>query len=319
MKERILKFFPKLLAQFRDKKFQIPQEWIATLIQAVFVGFFSFILASIASSIFVPLFVRPFLLSEAPTKLHSTISMSSGEKINYLSLKKSILGRNLFNRTGELPKEEEERDTKFNAGKPFDDSTPCIPTKIKVTLLGTLFSEGGKSYAVVQETGYEFSDIYGVNDVIIGSDAVVVRVERNQVIINNGGRKECLQIKGFEAFSKDASKEGVGGSVAPITLGSKWVTSELGEGFSKIIQTAHIVPNTEGEKVNGYKIFGIEPGTLFDRVGLKDGDIVVQVNRILLDAEHGFSIYQAFLESRDITIDVLRQGKDPATIHVKIE
>lgn len=319
MKERLLQFFQKTLAVFQDKKFKVPDEWIVFFIQGIFVCFISLIAASMTSSFFIPFFVHPFLQADLIPKTHPTVSLASGEKINYLVVKKTILNRNVFNRSGELPKEEDEKISTSNVGKAFDDSTPCVPTKVKATLLGTVFSDTGKSYAVVQETGYEFSDIYSVGDLIIGSDASIVRIERNQVILNHAGRKECLQTKGFDELAKTESAGGSSAGGAPVVLGSKWVTGELGEGFSKIIQTAHIVPNAEGEKVNGYKIFGIESGTLFDKVGLKDGDIVVQVNRVQLDANNGFSLYQAFLEARDIVIDVLRQGKDPATIHVKIE
>ena len=319
MKERVLRFFQKALALIQGKKFKLSDEWISFIIQGMFFCFLAFIFGSVASSLLVPIFVHPFLQVDVASKKHAVHSFSFNEKTNYLSMKKSIIHRNLFNRTGELPKEEDEKEVS-KAGKPFDDATPCTPTKIKATLLGTVFSDTGKSYAVVQEIGYEFSDIYSVGDMIIGSEASIVRVERNQLILNNAGRKECLHAKGFDALAKSQSAGGgTAGSAAPIVLGSKWVTGELGEGFSKIMQSAHVVPNAEGEKVKGYKIFGIESGTLFDRVGLKDGDIVIQVNRIVMDAEHGFSLYQAFLESRDIAIDVLRQGKDPATIHVKIE
>ncbi len=318
MKERLLRSFQKALTLFQDKKFKLSDEWVLSIIYGLFLCFLSFVLASVASSLFVPLLVRPFLQTEVAAKVRSIAAPAPSSKINYLSVKKSILNRNLFNKSGELPKEEA-LDDKSNAGKSFDDSAPCVPSQIKATLLGTLFSDGGKSYAVVQETGYEFSDIYSIGDLIIGTDASVVRVERNQVVLNHGGRKECLQTKGFDAQAKKETTTGGSETGALVTLTSKWVISELGEGFSKIIQTAHIVPNIEGEKTNGYKIFGIESGTLFDKVGLKDGDVIVQANRILLDAEHGFSLYQVFLESRDVSLNVLRQGKDPATLHVKIQ
>ena len=49
--------------------------------------------------------------------------------------------------------------------------------------------------ATLQEKGYSEADIYREGEAIIGSEhATVARIERNRVVVNNNGVKECLEL-----------------------------------------------------------------------------------------------------------------------------
>lgn len=89
--------------------------------------------------------------------------------------------------------------------------------------------------------------------------------------------------------------------------------------IAAIIQSARMVPNTVGDNVQGFKLFAIKDGTLFDKVGLKNGDVVVAVNNTELNADNGFTLYQAFLDDSNITLSVLRDGKEKETITIEIK
>ena len=103
-------------------------------------------------------------------------------------------------------------------------------------------------------------------------------------------------------------------------MSSEWVEKELGPGFSKVIQSARLVPNTiDEDRVNGFKIFAIKPGTLFSKVGFRNGDIIQKVNDVSLEqVEQGFALYQTFQEDQEIVFNIVRKD-NPKTISVMIK
>jgi general secretion pathway protein C len=313
MKDFALKIWLRFQAFIVDKKPQFSEPMVLFASQVVACIFLSFILASVVSSFCIPFLVHPFLHGDSRKVARETFAVPT-PTMNYVTSKKVILARNLFTASGEVP----EGEGAAKSGK-FDDSAPCTPSKAKITLVGTIHSDAGDSHAVMQETGYEFSDIYGVGDILIGTTSSIVRIDRNLVVLNNGGMKECIELKSTVEGRDKVSSGAVASSGAPVSLTSSWVSNELGDGFGKIIKSALVVPNMEGEKANGFKVLHIEPGTLFDKIGLKDGDVVTKVNKTTLDPEKGFDLYQAFLDYREISLYGLRQGKDPFTISVKIQ
>lgn len=256
--------------------------------------------------------------------------------INYNPIEKSIKNRNLFNSTGEFPQENADKskpqeETKTN----FDINAACNKSTAEVDLLGTIFMDGPGSLATLQEKGYGEADIYREGDLIIGvSGAIVARIERNRVILNHNGKKECLELAsenpkkkddgfpagqaGGSAASKEAPPEGTVRS--DCAFDEKYVQDELGVGFGTIIQKARLVPNTTDNVMNGFKIFAIDPGSLLGKTGLQNNDVITQVNDTSLkQPEQGFSLYQAFQDEKEVRIHILRNGTTPMTIVCRIK
>ena len=245
-------------------------------------------------------------------------------------LKKMILDRNLFNSEGKFPDEKDL--TAIKRGSGFSLAGPCSPPTLAIELMGTIYlGTAEKSLATVREKGYDEADIYKVGDQIYGIDgALVAAVERNKLIVNNNGSKECFDL------SKNESKilgnnsgslvlpPGQSGSASSAgietTLESSEVERELGPGFGKIIDTARLVPNTNDGNMNGFKIFAIRSGSLIEKVGFKNGDVITQVNDASLKLpEQGFALFQALQDEKEIRIQLLRNGTDPTNLTIRIK
>lgn len=248
---------------------------------------------------------------------------------NYRSLEKAILERNVFNSSGEVPDEPDPMQGGEGGSSVFDLNAPCRKTRLNIDLLGTIYLGPSTSLATVREKGYDESDVYRVGDTIVGNEqAKVAAIERARLIINNGGVKECIELAaippGVEVGTSASPKVPpppvtAPGDGATVNLDPAFVESELGPGFSTIISRARTVPNAvDGGGVNGYKVFAIQPGSLFDRVGIKNDDVITRINDTVLRAEHGVFIYQAFQDERELTIHILRHGTEPRTINVRI-
>lgn len=253
---------------------------------------------------------------------------------NVRDLQKTIKDRNLFNSEGKFPEEKFGLDTARTLAK-FDINAPCIDTTLPIELLGTIFlGDRFKSLATVKDKSYSEADIYRVGDAIYANEqAVVAAVERQKIIINNAGTKECIDLnKGDPNLASDGFPTMPGsdfgslpnkavGAGSEVVLDTSYVESELGPGFGKIVDAARLVPNTQTDGgINGFKIFAIKGGTLFARIGLQNGDIITQVNEISMkQAEQGFALYQTFQDEKEVRIQLLRGGTTPQNITVRIK
>jgi len=259
---------------------------------------------------------------------------------NYRDIERSIKERNLFNSSGEFPNEAAAEIKSDTNKSDFNMNAPCNKASLNVALVGTIYmGENGTSIATLQESGYSESDVYRVGDNIVGFEqASIVKIERNKVVLNNAGVKECLELAGYvqkqesDGFpnisptsNPDAarvsnnveSEQPAGGG--DCSFEENFVRDELGPGFSIIIQKARLVPNTTENQMNGFKIFAIDQGSMLGKTGLQNGDIITQVNETSLkQPEQGFTLYQAFQDEKEVRILILRRGA-PMTITCRIK
>ena len=202
----------------------------------------------------------------------------------------------------------------------------CIPTKLELDLVGTIVSgEEGEpnftSFATIKNPKISKTHVYQENEQIVGMDeaVVVVKIRPNQVFIRREkGGLECISnTEGLVARAKDLfSPEDSGGmgSGGMVSLTSDFVAEQIGPGMSKILSQVSLIPNlTKDGKVEGFKVFGIKGNDLLGKVGLKNGDLVLNVNGTYLsdekNEEYGALLFKAFMDERSVSIDVNRGGQ----------
>ena len=266
------------------------------------------------------------------TKINGVETESTDNTFNYKEASGFILDRNLFNKSGSLP--EESSNESSGVFSTFDPNAPCTPTTLGLSILGVI-SQGSHSIVSIKDNDSDFTDFYTVGDGIIDKDgATIYSISPDIVVINNKGSKECL-VNVVKNIDKVLDEMGV--SVVPkeysgiqggagmqsacglVTLSENFINAELGIGFSNILNKAKVIPNITDSGMTGFKLLGIVPGSIFDRICLKDGDIVTQVNDTsLLDPDQGFALYEAFQKDRDIHIQFIR-NEVPMVVDVRQE
>ena len=85
--------------------------------------------------------------------------------------------------------------------------------------------------------------------------------------------------------------------------------STLGD-LNKIATQARIVPSFENGAANGFKLFSIQPGSLYSNIGIENGDVVQRVNGYEINSpEKALELYQKLKESGHVTIQLKRGGQ----------
>ncbi len=192
----------------------------------------------------------------------------------------AIFTRNLFNRKGVIPGEE-------TPSGPADLGGAPVRTSLPFNLVGTLIlRDEMRSIATIEDKSA--SMVYPVRiDEEIPSKARILKIEPRRVVFVNtqSGRREFVDLP-EEAMNaahitvggptnKGPGIEQVGGNQFNISRNE--VDKALGD-FNNILTQARAVPNFENGAPAGYKLFQIVPGSIYDKLGLKNGDTIVGVD-----------------------------------------
>lgn len=198
---------------------------------------------------------------------------------------------------------------------------PAPLSQLKAKLIGTVVSDSEAedfSFAVIMDTGTNETGIYHVNDMLL-NEAKILKIERSRVIIFRNGAQESLVVYEEEftssgqqisslpqvAPSFDVRQEGSNRYVI-----SKDEVERSTQNLGKLMTEARLVPNLEGGKINGYKIFAIKPDSLYTKIGLQNGDVIYKVNGIdISDPERAFQLFQQLKNERYFQVEVVRNNQ----------
>ncbi len=82
------------------------------------------------------------------------------------------------------------------------------------------------------------------------------------------------------------------------------------ENLSQLLTQARALPFIEQGKTVGFRISEIVPGSLYEKIGLVNGDVIQRVNsQDVDDPGKFFQMYQGLKDERQVSIDLLRNGQ----------
>jgi len=82
------------------------------------------------------------------------------------------------------------------------------------------------------------------------------------------------------------------------------------ENMSQILTQARALPYMEAGKTVGFRISEIVAGSIYEKIGIKNGDVIQKVNaQEVDDPGKFFQLYQGLKEEKNISIDLMRNGQ----------
>ncbi|TMA26743.1 MAG: hypothetical protein E6J87_21830 [Deltaproteobacteria bacterium] len=140
-----------------------------------------------------------------------------------------------------------------------------------VTLLGTFAaSDPSLSRATLRDRESQETLVVGVGDQI-KDVALVTRIERERVVLRENGATRDLTIDGAEHGASQST------GPSPSAPSATTLTHLLGQ--------AHVLPKFEDDQVVGLEVSAIQAGSLFDEIGLEDGDVITEWNGEPIDSQ----------------------------------
>ena len=197
---------------------------------------------------------------------------------------------------------------------------PVAATKLPLKLLGTAAaSDERRSRAAIQDEKSQKHLVVAVGDEIEGHARVSVRaIERTRVILDNAGRPEELLLREGEippaqaAIVRRGARRTAAAPPAPdaaLNQRLQTLNGPGGQGISQILSSARIVPQYVEGQMQGMRVDSIKADSVFQKVGLQNGDVITEVNGIVIDrVEATSAIFDEFATAEAIDIAALRGG-----------
>jgi general secretion pathway protein C len=216
-----------------------------------------------------------------------------------------ITERNLFGSQDKASKEIKE-----------EEIEALEPTSLKIALLGTVTGNEENAFAVIEETDKRKQGLYKIGDSV--KNATVKKILREKVVLRVGTKDEILTMEESAATRRDKtqrpSRSTAGGST--ITVSRKDIQKSL-EDINKLMSQVRIRPHFKDGESDGLSVSRIKGGSIFSKLGLRNGDIVQKINGEPINSpDEVLALYEKLKSGSEVSLEVTRRG-EPKTMNYR--
>ena len=214
-------------------------------------------------------------------------------------------------------------------------------TKLPLSLLGTAASQEPRfAWAAIQDRGSRSTLVVGIGG-SIEDKATVVRIERQRVVLLEDGVHREL------AFEENELKPRLAGAIAPPAGPASGPAARRAQAMAKaaerrqarvqqvsennfqmppedvqavmnnpadLLSQARILPKYDQGQMRGVQVSQIKPGSLFEQMGLQEGDLVTSVNGVAIDSpEQSALVLQQLSSGGPIEVGIVGANGQPST------
>jgi general secretion pathway protein C len=267
------------------------------------------IIVYIAVDIFYKVMPVKYVQTDNKTVDFQVMEEETPSKKSSLSDYQTIFDRNIFSKVD------------VSAQKGDVDVDELKNTSLKLALLGTIAGNRKTSAAIIQDKGARTQGLYREGDSILG--ATIKSIMKNKVILAIGKRDEVLLMEGPEAggtgMVSGTSQVEVAAETSPaataavernMNIKRSDVEASLKD-LNELLSQASIQPHSTDGEPDGLTITGIKAGSIFRKMGLRNGDIIKGVNNDpIKTTEDMISMYNDLKSAPDISLQITRRGQE---------
>ena len=193
-----------------------------------------------------------------------------------------------------------------------EPKTPDKPvTKLQLELIGTFISPGSAPYAIIQEKNQQ--DAFRIDEEIFDK-ATLVEIYSDRVEIRHNGKIELLTLEDDAGKGASVDAKAQGGVVKVDENQYVVDEDELDKALDNLpvlLQQARAVPYFKDGKSVGLRLFAIKSGSLFQKLGFRNGDILKSINgNSLADPSQALKLFEDLKSERSISVVSERARKE---------
>jgi general secretion pathway protein C len=212
-------------------------------------------------------------------------------------------------------------------------------TNLPLRLLGTAaLADPTRSWAAVEDLDTRDHMVVRLNDQLKGR-AQVIRIDRRRIVLQNGPRREELRLEEAPAGavrqpartartprSRRPRAAGRGGDIrADIRrLGENRFSvpradvESVANNPAALFSQARILPKYEDGEMIGVQLNSVKAGSLFEQIGIRDGDTITEFNGIQVTGQQeSAEVLRELTEAKDFDVSVT--GVDGETRRLQYE
>jgi general secretion pathway protein C len=221
----------------------------------------------------------------------------------------------------------------FNLAPAPVDKTPTENEDLQLTLLGTSHLTEGKPFAIIQNSSQNQS-LYRLGDTIPNAGKLVEVTKDRVVVLHNGhrvavemahhempGTEQPFGIPRHGHHHHDEMRHGpqmrsrrFGATGVQKLAGNHYLIARTTlnqdlQNMPKLFTEIRAVPNLQNGTANGFRLSEVVPGSIFQQIGLMDGDLLTAVSgQPVGDPARALQLFEMLRNQSTITLNVVRNG-----------
>ncbi|TMQ30122.1 MAG: hypothetical protein E6K65_06520 [Nitrospirae bacterium] len=188
----------------------------------------------------------------------------------------------------------------------------------KLKLLGVVIGDHDGVSAIVEELSSKRQLFLRLHDQIpdVGE---ISEIRRDGIVVRQGDQQELLELAASQVEKPPSAPVTAGSAVAPVpgspvrtVLDRSYVEQSMGD-LPKLLSQARAVPYMVNGAMNGFRLDFIAPSSFYEKIGLKYGDVLQQVNGVdIRDPGTMLTLFQQLRNEKSVKLDVLRNNQRTA-------
>jgi general secretion pathway protein C len=204
------------------------------------------------------------------------------------------------------------------AGSSASPSRAPLNLASKLKLLGVVIGDHEGVSAIVEELSSKRQLFFRLHDQIpdVGE---ISEIRRDGMVVRQGDQQELLELAASQTEKPPSAPVLVGSVVAPVpgspvrtVLDRREVEQAMGD-LPKLLSQARAVPYLVNGAMNGFRLDFIAPSSFYEKIGLKYGDVLQQVNGVdIRDPGTMLTLFQQLRNEKTVKLYVLRNNQRTA-------
>jgi general secretion pathway protein C len=209
-------------------------------------------------------------------------------------------------------------------------------TTLQLSLLGTIAGDANSARAIILDLRKRSQDMYRVGDSVQGAE--IRQILRGKVVLRHGEKDEILtMVEGDDKphpskgdrrsrrVGKTKDRRGVTPEPAAVREPQKEVAGDIEEvtipiaqdllqssmsNLNELMTQVRVRPYFRRGKPEGLIVSQIQADSVFEQLGLMNGDIIASVNgKQMSSPEEAFKLYNSLKSGSQVSIEITRRGQ----------
>ena len=177
---------------------------------------------------------------------------------------------------------------------------------MNIDLKGTVACNSSFGFIFIEERDSHKQKLYRLGDKI--GSAKIINITRNTAVLRSEGREITLKIKATIEGSLLPNSPGRATS-RNMTLSKKAISENLND-LKSIMNQAVVRPFLNEGVQEGFIISNIAPNSLYEKMGLQNGDIIIDINNNpIQSADNLLQTVNLMQSGGSVTLNVKRNGR----------
>ena len=204
------------------------------------------------------------------------------------------------------------------AGSGAPPSRAPLNLASKLKLLGVVIGDHEGVSAIVEELSSKRQLFFRLHDQIpdVGE---ISEIRRDGIVVRQGDQQELLELAASQIEKPPSAPVTAGSAAVPVpgspvrtVLDRRDVEQAMGD-LPKLLSQARAVPYLVNGAMNGFRLDFIAPSSFYEKIGLKYGDVLQQVNGVdIRDPGTMLTLFQQLRNEKTVKLDVLRNNQRTA-------